>query len=63
VGLLVDILENDLDNLGAYLEHVGFDASALGKPSDLLPAWAGHYRIGQGTYDTDRAATDCSGAA
>ena len=58
VGLLVDILENDLENLGTYLEYVGFDASALGKPSDLLPAWLGHYRIGQGTYDAGRAAID-----
>ena len=57
-GILVDFLENDLENLGAYFEHVGFDAGALGTPRDLLPAWVGHYRIGQGTYDTDRALMD-----
>ena len=37
-GILVDFLENDLNNLGTYLEHVGFDVGALGKPRDLLPA-------------------------
>lgn len=57
-GILVDLAENDLNNLGPYLAHVGFDAGALGKPRDLLPAWVGHYRIGQGTYDTNRALMD-----
>lgn len=57
-GVLMDFMENDLENLGPYLKHVGFDIGALGETSDLLPAWLGHYRIGQGTYDTDRAALD-----
>ena len=57
-SMLADFAENDLGNLGPYLEHCGFDAGALGKPGDLLPAWLGHYRIGQGTYDTERALLD-----
>jgi hypothetical protein len=57
-GILVDFAEYDLPNLGRYLEHVGFDAGAISTSGELLPAWLGHYRIGQGTYDTDRAAKD-----
>ena len=57
-SMLADFAENDLDNLPQYLEHCGFDTGALDKPGDLLPAWLGHYRIGQGTYDTERALLD-----
>ena len=58
VSLICNFLEDDLDNLGDYLKHCDFDILALGEPADLLPAWLGHYRIGQGTYDTDRALLD-----
>lgn len=57
-GILADFAETDLDNLGDYLKHCGFDIGAISKPRDLLDAWVGHYRIGQGTYDTDRALLD-----
>jgi len=57
-SILSDFLENDLDNLGAYINHVGFDVDAITDAPELLPAWLGHYRIGQGTYDTDRATMD-----
>ena len=56
--MLADFAENDLDNLVPYLAHCGFDISALEDTKDLLPAFAGHYRIGQGTYDTDRILLD-----
>lgn len=55
-GLLIDMIESD--EWPEYLIHVGFDVGALTDAKDLLPAWIGHYRIGQGTYDTDRAAMD-----
>ncbi len=55
-GILMDFVEGD--NLGDYLKHCGFDVGAIGTPANLLPAWVGHYRIGQGTYDTDRALLD-----
>lgn len=58
VGVLEDFAQNDCEDLFLYLEHVDFDFGALGSPRDLLPAWLGHYRISQGIYDTDRAATD-----
>lgn len=57
-GILVDFAENDVENLMAYLEHVGFDVRAIETPDELLPAWLGHYRIGQGTYDTEKATMD-----
>lgn len=55
-GILADFAENG-DILG-YLEHTGFDLSSLTDAKELLPAWHGFYRIGQGTYDTDRATMD-----
>lgn len=57
-GILVDFMQEDLENLGGYLKHCGFDIGAIEKSRDLLDAWIGHYRIGQGTYDTDRALLD-----
>ena len=56
--MLADFAENAPENLVSYLEHCGFDISALEDTKDLLPAFAGHYRIGQGTYDTDRILLD-----
>jgi len=56
VGILADFLEGD-DWL-EYLAHAGFDFAAITDAKELLPAWLGHYRIGQGTYDTDRASMD-----
>ena len=58
ISLLTDFIDNDAESLIDYLNHVGFDISALSETKDLVPAWFGHYRIGQGTYDTDRAAMD-----
>lgn len=58
IGILIDFAEDDAENLGPYLEHVGFDIAAIQASKELLPAWLGHYRIGQGTYDTDRALLD-----
>lgn len=58
VSILVDFLQNDLDDLGDYLAHCGFDIGATETPRELLDAWQGFYRIGQGTYDTDRALSD-----
>lgn len=57
-SILVDFLEGNLDNLGDYLKHCGFDIGAISKPRELLDAWVGHYRIDQGTYDTDGALLD-----
>jgi hypothetical protein len=58
VGIIADFAENDTDNLFTYLKHVGFDIAAIQDTKELLPAWLGHYRIGQGTYDTDKALMD-----
>ena len=41
-----------------YFDHVGFDIPALDNSKQIPAAWLGHYRIGQGTYDTDRALLD-----
>ena len=57
-GILLDFAQDDLENLIPYLEHVGFDIAAIQTGKELLPAWLGHYRIGQGTYDIDRALLD-----
>jgi len=57
-SILVDFTEGDAENLIHYLEHVGFDIAAIQTGKELLPAWLGHYRIGQGTYDIDRALLD-----
>ena len=56
VGILLEFLEGG--DWPEYLTHSGFDFGAIDKAEDLLPAWLGHYRIGQGTYDTDRATMD-----
>lgn len=59
VALLADFCEPEMiDQLGDYVQHVGFDLSALGRPQDLTAAWLGHYRIRQGVYDVERAFND-----
>lgn len=59
VALLADFCEPEMiDQLGEYLQHVGFDLAALGRPQDLTAAWLGHYRIRQRVYDVDRAFND-----
>ncbi len=57
VNILADFADEP-DQMVNYLDHVGFDVSALGTHKDLPAAWVAHYRIGQGTYDTDRAFLD-----
>ena len=57
-GLLAEFFEDDTNTALEYLEHCKFDLAALEVSKDILPAWLGHYRIGQGTYDTDRALKD-----
>jgi len=57
-GILLDFAEDGAEQLGNYLVHIGFDISAISSTAELLPAFFGHYRIGQGAYDTDRAAHD-----
>lgn len=57
-GILLDFAESGADGIGGYLQHIGFDLTAISSTDELLPAFLGHYRIGQGTYDTDRAARD-----
>lgn len=59
VALLADFCEPEMiDQLGDYLQYVGFDLAALGRPQDLTAAWLGHYRIRQGVYDVERAFND-----
>ena len=58
LGILVDFAENSTDQLFEYFAHVGFDIPALESSKQIPAAWLGHYRIGQGTYDTDRALLD-----
>lgn len=59
VALLADFCEPEMiDQLGDYVQHVGFDLAALGRPQDLTAAWLGHYRIRQGVYDVERAFND-----
>lgn len=55
-NILMDFAESD--ELGEYLEHCKFDIGAITTARELLPAWLGHYRVGQGTYDTDKAGMD-----
>ncbi len=57
-GILLDFAEDGAEQLGKYLVHIEFDISAISSTDELLPAFYGHYRIGQGTYDTDMAAHD-----
>lgn len=47
-----------VESLFEYFDHVGFDVPALDNSKKIPAAWLGHYRIGQGTYDTDRALLD-----
>ncbi|MBL4874390.1 MAG: hypothetical protein JKY41_13645 [Rhodobacteraceae bacterium] len=58
LNTLVDFAENDAENLFKFFEHVGFDVPALHCSKQIPAAWLGHYRIGLGTYDTDRALLD-----
>ena len=58
LGILVDFAEGDVERLFEYFTHVGFDVPALDNSKQIPAAWLGHYRIGQGTYDTDRALMD-----
>lgn len=59
LGILISFLEGDgLQELGDYLQHVGFNICALQRPKDLSSAWLGHYRLKQGVYDVDRACAD-----
>lgn len=55
LNILVDFLPDDI---AEYIRHVGFDIQGLGDPKNFVDAWLGHYRLGQGTYDLDRALMD-----
>ena len=55
VSILVNFIEENPDDWGRYLEHCGFDIGAIEKPRGLPDAWVAHYRIGQGTYDSEGA--------
>ncbi len=57
LGILNTFLE-DLDNLGNYIDHVGFDIGMIADPEELPRAWLGFYRIRRGQYDVDRACND-----
>ncbi|MDB2369292.1 hypothetical protein N9V68_01750, partial [Octadecabacter sp.] len=46
------------DQIGPYIAHVGFDVCAITDSTELPAAWVAHYRLGQGTYDLDRACMD-----
>ena len=55
LSILCDFLEEDkLADLGDWLDHAGFDLTALRYPADLPAAWVAHYRRGRG-YDVERA--------
>lgn len=55
--MLTDFAE-DPDRLGKYLDHIGFDISAISDPKALPDAFVAHYRVRQGEYDIDRASHD-----
>lgn len=57
LGIFLD-MANNVDDLFNYFKHVGFDVSALRSHKDLPDALLGHYRVGQGSYDVDRATMD-----
>lgn len=58
LAILCDFLTDDnVNELGRWCAHVGFDLGALSDPSDLCPAWLGHYRRGR-LYDVDQAVSD-----
>ena len=58
LSTLNDFAENDVDEMFKYFTHVGFDILAVDDAKQIPAAWLGHYRIGQGTYDIDRAVMD-----
>ena len=55
LNILVDMMSDDF---GEYIRHVGFDIRGIGDPKNFIAAWLGHYRLGEGTYDVDRALMD-----
>lgn len=55
LGILIDFACEDI---AAYLDHVGFDVLAIKTTKELPAAYLGHYRLGQGTYDVERALVD-----
>ncbi len=55
LNILVDMMP---DQVVPYLDHVGFDIAGLNDANQLPAAWLGHYRLGQGTCDVDRALMD-----
>ncbi|MEM5521067.1 hypothetical protein [Sulfitobacter sp. AS59] len=57
LGIMLDMAD-DVDNLFNYFKHIGFDVSVLRNHKDLPNALLGHYRLGQGSYDIDRATMD-----
>ena len=58
LSILCDFLEDDrIADLGDWLDHVGFDLTAIRYPADLPAAWVAHYRRGR-VYDADRALND-----
>ncbi len=48
----------DADTMFRYLKHVGFDFGANSHVQELLPAYLGHYRLRNGTYDVERSCID-----
>ena len=58
LNIFIGFAENDTDQLFEYFAHVGFDVAVVDDSKQIPAAWLGHYRIGQGTYDIDRASMD-----
>jgi len=57
--MILDILTDMIpDDLAGYIRHVSFDIQGIGDPKNFIDAWLGHYRLGQGTYDVERALMD-----
>ena len=50
--------DQEPDAFVGYLEHIGFDITAIEDVKQLPDAVLGHYRLKQGEYDVDRAAMD-----
>jgi len=58
LSILFEFLEDDnIGDLDDWIDHVGFDLTAIRDPADLPAAWLGHYHRGRG-YDVDRALND-----
>lgn len=58
LSILCDFLEDDrIADFGDWLDHVGFDLTAIRYPADLPAAWVAHYRRGR-VYDVDGALND-----